>query len=188
MTRLTMMAIAFATSAAMVTPQSSMAQQTPPATEIPLPPKPGDPGRGRAPDAHAFVADSLRHLLFCRSLSEMAVRRAKDPGTRKLAERFLGEYQKAKADLVDGALRQNVHATVRLNAAQTRKMNALKQAPRGQWDAVYLSAIMDAEQADMRRLSLYASKGRSGAIKHYAQAHYPLARMHFLSARHLAGR
>ena len=188
MTRLTMTMVAVALSAAVLSPRAFAAQQTPPATEIPLPPTPANPPRGDAPDAQAFVAESLRHQLFCVRLSELAVRHAEEQGTRKVAQRLLREYQKAQRELVDAAHRQNVQATVRMNKAQMRQVAAVKQAPRGQFDNVYLSAIMDSEQADMSRLSRYASKGEPGAIKHYAQAHYPLARMHFLSARRLAGR
>jgi putative membrane protein len=168
---------------AVVAPVSATGQVPAPATEIPQPPTPADPPAGEAPAPEAFAAAQGAVNLFAIRAAEIALDRGASDRIRGIAQQFLDEHNKAQAELRDAANAHPVPFEPRLDAAQERKLQAIRNASDEQFDNVYLSAQMVAHQAAMQTITLYEDKGAAGALKVYAKSHYPVLRNHYLMAR-----
>ena len=169
---------------AALSPMGAIAQTTTPApaTEIPQAPTPRDPGKGQVPSAADFAAAAGAINLFEIQSATLALERGSN-GVRALAQQLLDEHQKAHEELISAAREQSIPLEPKINAAQTKKLESIRDAPVDQFDNVFMSAQMVAHQSAMELVTLYGEKGEAGPLKAWAQSHYPTLRNHYLKAR-----
>ena len=165
-----------------------LAQQQPPATELPKAASPAEPPEGQPPGADLFVSQLASANLFGIELARLAQKRSNTPRIRALAEKIVGTDQKSQDELQAAANEQGIRFQANLSAEQAGKLNALKDAPEDQVDQVFLSARMTAAQTQMSLLSLYGSKGQAGALKRYALSEFQQVRAGFLEAHEMSGK
>ena len=161
---------------------------SPPATGLPQAPSPARPPQEDAPGAAIFVDQVASANLFGMQLAQIALSHAHAQRIRDLAGKMARQDNKAQQELKAAARQQSVRFQPNLSAAQAQKLDALKTAPDDQFDSVFLSARMTTAQDMMSLLSLYASKGMAGPLKHYAMAQFQNVRMDFLQAQEMSGR
>jgi putative membrane protein len=168
---------------AAVLPASVVAQQTPPAPELPTVATPNEEPDAAVPSPQQFAARAAADNRFVIRAAEIVLRADGHEEVKKIAETMLRDHRKAQQELADAAKTQSVALHVSLRPDQEEKLQALKNAPASQLDNVYRSAQMIAIEDGMRRLSLYSAHGAAGALKAYAGSAYPTFRSHLMMVR-----
>ena len=135
------------------------------------------------PTAADFAKQAAQANLYEIQAAEIALQRAKQPGVRDLAQGILADHKKAQEDLIEAAQGGNEVIDDKLEAAQSKQLQALREAGDGEFDALYLSDQLRSHQAAMEFLSAYAENGEAGPLKTYAQAAFPTVRMHLVKVK-----
>ncbi len=183
-----MKAVILITVIALAVPAGALAQQPPPASELPATVTPSRPPEGQPPGAEEFVEQMASSILFGIELARLAQQRSNTPRIKGLTDKVIEIERKAQNELQSASREQGIRLQANLTATQAQKLRALKEAPDDQIDTVYLSARMAAAQKQMSLLSLYASKGDAGALKHYALSEFQQVRANFLEAHEMSGK
>lgn len=159
------------------------AQEADPATQVPTESSPGATNPAPATTPADFARKASQSNIYEIRAAEIALERAQKPGVRELAQSILRDHKKAQHDLAEAAGSQKQGLDEALDAEQTKRLQALRDAPAGEFDAVYLSDQLRSHQEAMQLLSAYSENGEAGPFKTYAQAAFPTVRMHLVKVR-----
>lgn len=164
------------------------AQETPPAPEILQAPM-AEVGKDvDTPDADEFARKASMSSLFEIEAARLATVRAVKADTSTFAQQVLNDQLKAQAELRRAAGQEGVKVATALDEPLQQKLRQLEEADDEQFDEVFYTTQLGAQEDSLQLLAAYGVNGDREALRAFAQAHFStkkmaLARAHAVTAR-----
>lgn len=135
----------------------------------------------------AFVKNAALGDMYEIQAAEVALRRAKDPKVRTLAEEMIADHRKASANLKSEvqSLDDVAGPPGELDARRKGMIENLEKAPDAEFDASYLEQQSAAHDEATTLFRNYADNGDNPKLKAFAQETLPVLERHFEHVRQL---
>jgi putative membrane protein len=144
--------------------------------------------RVRGPDwaTRNYVTKAGAADLYEIRSSELALRRARRPQVRELAEMLIRDHRRTTAEVTDAARRDGVPVRPpMLEPAQRSMIRQLERAGPGAFDRTYLGQQVVAHQQALSLHRNYARTGRARALRRVAASAVPIIQGHRAHVRRL---
>lgn len=147
------------------------------------------PQSAEAMTANSYVAAAGASDLYERTSSQLVLRDARRPEVRRFAQMMIADHGKTTSQIKPAAMKSGVRVAPppRLKAEQQAMIDALRAAPAGQREQLYLTQQVDAHRQALALHKGYASGGDKPALKAVAATAVPIVQNHLREVERLGG-